>query len=200
MSLPKSYGFSRLFTFFFQNQKSARSNFFVFQSYELRFSGIFCYILIRSFPGSFVKKKHPRWGTTVSTNKLKNIGCGILQDKANSSCRHGTSGLFIMGHTFIKLSKTHLWNSKHHQTSLQFHLFAFGDQLIAITRRGTWLYSAVLPSTNPGGLNWRIQNQTKSKLYLNLTFYWSKLHFSKCPNFFIWKSCAPRFSEIFVGF
>ena len=32
------------------------SNFFVFQSYELRFSGIFCPVLIRSFPGSFVKK------------------------------------------------------------------------------------------------------------------------------------------------
>ena len=30
------------------------SNFFVFQSYELRFSGKFCLVLIRSFPGSFV--------------------------------------------------------------------------------------------------------------------------------------------------
>ena len=32
------------------------SNFFVFQNYELRFSEIFGLILIRSFPGSFMKK------------------------------------------------------------------------------------------------------------------------------------------------
>ena len=33
--------------------RSNCSNFFVFQSYELRFSGIFCLDLKRPFPGSF---------------------------------------------------------------------------------------------------------------------------------------------------
>ena len=36
------------------------SYFFVFQSYELRFSGIFGPVLIRSFPVCFVKKSFPR--------------------------------------------------------------------------------------------------------------------------------------------
>ena len=35
------------------------SNFFVFQSYVLRFRGIFCQVLIRSFPESFVKTIYP---------------------------------------------------------------------------------------------------------------------------------------------
>ena len=41
--------------FFFQKRIiHYDSNFFVFQSYELRFLGKFCQVLIRSFPGSFV--------------------------------------------------------------------------------------------------------------------------------------------------
>ena len=38
------------------------SNFFDFQSYELRFSEKICLFLIRSFPGSFVSKSHPVGG------------------------------------------------------------------------------------------------------------------------------------------
>ena len=47
------------FPFFFDKKKTEKveySNFFVFQNYELRFSGFFKRILIRSFPGTYVKK------------------------------------------------------------------------------------------------------------------------------------------------
>ena len=48
--------FRKLFGFFLQKKTNNvnTSIFFVFQSYELRFSGLFCQVLIRSFPGSFV--------------------------------------------------------------------------------------------------------------------------------------------------
>mgnify|MGYP003718361629 CR=1 FL=1 len=49
------------------------SNFFVFQNYELRFSEIFCLVLIRSFPGSFAKNFipcGPLWGTTVGIKRI----------------------------------------------------------------------------------------------------------------------------------
>ena len=50
-----SLWFGLVFLYFLKH-----SNFFVFQNYEPRFSGKFCLILIRSFPGSFVVKSHPR--------------------------------------------------------------------------------------------------------------------------------------------
>ena len=51
------------FSFFLDQKKKKNlnsSNFFVFQSYEPRFSGIFCSVLIRSFPGCFVKNSISR--------------------------------------------------------------------------------------------------------------------------------------------
>ena len=48
------------------------SNFFVFQSYELRFSEIFCLVLKRSFPG-FFEKTNEIWGTPTGTILRSNL-------------------------------------------------------------------------------------------------------------------------------
>ena len=52
-SVRRNRDFCDFFFRLFCHRRFFCSNFFVFQSCELRFSEIFCQVLIRSFPGSF---------------------------------------------------------------------------------------------------------------------------------------------------